>query len=60
MFRFVVEFFREPDAHIGFDLFDGLTRGQLLCVPMVLGGALILYWAYVMKNPARIEKRLAK
>lgn len=45
-FRFVVEFFREPDAHIGFDLFDALTRGQLLSVPMIVVGAVILFWSY--------------
>lgn len=31
--RFTVEFFREPDAQLGFLTF-GLTMGQLLCVPM--------------------------
>jgi phosphatidylglycerol:prolipoprotein diacylglycerol transferase len=35
--RFTVEFFREPDANLGF-LFADTTMGQLLCVPMVLGG----------------------
>ena len=36
--RFVGEFFRQPDAHLGF-LFAGATMGQLLSVPMVLAGA---------------------
>lgn len=36
--RFTVEFFREPDAQLGFLAF-GLSMGQLLCVPMVLLGA---------------------
>ncbi len=31
------EFFREPDAFLGF-LFGGTTMGQLLCIPMVLAG----------------------
>ena len=44
--RFFVEFFREPDAHIGFQLFDVITRGQLLCVPMMLIGLLCFYVAY--------------
>jgi len=40
--RFIVEFFREPDAHLGF-LFAGATMGQILSVPLVLlGGYLIL------------------
>lgn len=44
--RFVVEFFREPDAHIGFDAFGWLTRGQLLSLPMTMAGILLMLWAY--------------
>jgi len=45
VFRFLVEFVREPDAHIGMDLL-GMTRGQLLSLPMVaLGLGLIIYAA---------------
>ena len=42
--RFVAEFFREPDAHLGV-LSLGMTMGQWLSVPMVLGGALLWRWA---------------
>jgi len=42
VFRFAVEFFREPDAHLGL-LSLGMSMGQWLCVPMVLVGAL-LWW----------------
>jgi phosphatidylglycerol:prolipoprotein diacylglycerol transferase len=35
--RIACEFFREPDAHLGF-LYAGATMGQLLCVPMLLAG----------------------
>ena len=45
-FRFSVEFFREPDSHIGFDLFDWMTRGQLLCLPMFAVGAGLILWGY--------------
>jgi phosphatidylglycerol---prolipoprotein diacylglyceryl transferase len=41
--RFVVEAFREPDAHLGL-LALGLTMGQWLCVPMIVGGALLWRW----------------
>ena len=44
--RFCVEFFREPDAHIGFQAFGWMTRGQLLCLPMILLGLIMLAWAY--------------
>jgi phosphatidylglycerol:prolipoprotein diacylglycerol transferase len=39
------EFFREPDAHIGFQLFN-LTRGQWLSLAMLLLGlGLLVYWS---------------
>jgi len=42
-FRFIVEFTREPDAFLGF-LALGLTMGQWLCVPMIVGGVWLLAW----------------
>lgn len=44
--RFVVEFYREPDAHIGFDLFGWLSRGQLLSVPMIVIGVALICFGY--------------
>ncbi len=41
--RFFAEFFREPDAHLGFVAFGWVTRGQVLCVPMILLGLFLLY-----------------
>jgi phosphatidylglycerol---prolipoprotein diacylglyceryl transferase len=46
VFRFGVEFVREPDQGIGFDLMGWMTRGQLLCVPMFLLGCGLLVFAY--------------
>lgn len=43
-FRFIAEFFREPDAHLGI-LQLGMSMGQWLCVPMVLGGIALWVWA---------------
>lgn len=48
--RFTAEFFREPDAHIGFDALGWLTRGQILCLPMLIIGAVLLYRAYRPAN----------
>lgn len=46
VFRFTVEFAREPDAHLADSLlFDWVTRGQLLCVPMILFGLLLVVWS---------------
>jgi phosphatidylglycerol:prolipoprotein diacylglycerol transferase len=46
LFRFCVEFVREPDAHIPELIFGWMTRGQLLTLPMIVGGIGILMWAY--------------
>ena len=40
--RFIVEFFREPDAHLGYLAFGWLTMGQLLSIPMILLGFWLL------------------
>jgi phosphatidylglycerol:prolipoprotein diacylglycerol transferase len=45
--RFVAEYFREPDAHLGL-LNLGLSMGQWLCMPMVLGGAIM--WVVASKK----------
>ena len=48
--RIIVEFFREPDAHIGYLLGTGwLTMGMVLSLPMVLAGA----WAMATARPPR-------
>ncbi len=36
-FRFIIEFFREPDSHIGYIL-ELLSVGQILCLPMIFLG----------------------
>ena len=43
-FRFIAEFFREPDAHLGI-LQLGMSMGQWLCVPMIAGGIVVWLWA---------------
>lgn len=43
-FRFLVEFTRAPDAFLGL-LFDGLSMGQLLSLPMIAVGAIIFVWS---------------
>ena len=42
--RFIAEFFREPDAHLGI-LQLGMSMGQWLCVPMMVGGLALWVWA---------------
>ncbi|MFN3919909.1 MAG: prolipoprotein diacylglyceryl transferase [Methylohalobius sp.] len=45
-FRFLVEFIREPDAHIGYLAFGWLTMGQALSFPMIVAGLWLLALAY--------------
>lgn len=42
VFRFLVEFVRQPDAHIGYLAFGWLTMGQLLCLPLLAVGIWLL------------------
>jgi phosphatidylglycerol:prolipoprotein diacylglycerol transferase len=39
--RFFIEFYREPDAHIGF-VVGVFSMGQLLCAAMVAAGGLLV------------------
>jgi len=43
LMRFIVEYFREPDAFLGL-LAMNLSMGQWLCVPMMLLGAGLWWW----------------
>ena len=49
LFRFIVEFVRTPDAHLGFIAFGWLTMGQLLSLPMIIIG-LWMWWYSYQKN----------
>ena len=40
-FRFNLEFFREPDSHIGF-IFNNISMGQVLTIPMLIIGIIFL------------------
>ena len=46
IFRFTVEFVRVPDAQLGYLAFGWLTMGQILCLPMIIGGILLIVWAH--------------
>jgi len=45
-FRFLAEFFRTPDLHLGFIAFNWLTMGQLLTLPMLIIGIILMRLAY--------------
>ena len=50
--RFLIEFVRVPDEHIGYLAGGWLTEGQLLSVPMVIGGVAMFAWAYRTRTPS--------
>ncbi len=50
-FRFLIEFVREPDAQLGYLWGDWLTMGQLLSIPVVIAGIIVLVYALVKKKP---------
>lgn len=46
VFRFLVEFVRQPDPQLGYLAFDWLTMGQVLSFPMILAGIALIVFAY--------------
>ena len=53
IFRFGIEFFREPDAHLGF-VAGQLSMGQILCIPMVLFGL----WLINRSSPKMMMRKI--
>ena len=43
--RFIIEFYRQPDSHMGYIVFDTLSMGQILCIPMIIAGCIILVYS---------------
>jgi phosphatidylglycerol:prolipoprotein diacylglycerol transferase len=46
IFRFLVEFYRIPDAHLDYLALGWVTMGQILSAPMILAGLVLLVIAY--------------
>jgi phosphatidylglycerol:prolipoprotein diacylglycerol transferase len=44
IFRFIIEFFREPDSQLGY-YFGFITMGQILCFLMILAGVCLIVYA---------------
>ena len=49
--RFLIEFVRQPDAHIGYLAGNWLTMGQVLSFPLIIAGIIIIIWAARMNLP---------
>ncbi len=51
--RFMIEFVRIPDEHIGYLAHtDWLTEGQVLSLPMIIVGLVLLAYAYRSRAPS--------
>jgi phosphatidylglycerol:prolipoprotein diacylglycerol transferase len=46
VFRFFVEFYRVPDADLGYLALGWVTMGQILSAPMILAGVTLILMAY--------------
>ncbi len=55
IFRSIVEFFREPDAHLGL-YFSFISKGQILSIPMILVGMLVIYLGYLSQQKSVISQ----
>ena len=53
VFRFLVEFVREPDVQLGYLWGGWLTMGQVLSVPLIVAGIALLIYAATMKLPQK-------
>ena len=54
LFRFTIEFVRVPDTHLGYLAFDWLTMGQILSLPMVALGAVMILLAYRKRSVGEV------
>jgi phosphatidylglycerol:prolipoprotein diacylglycerol transferase len=50
--RFMIEFVRVPDEHIGYLAGGWLTEGQVLSFPMIIFGLALLAYAYRVRSPS--------
>ena len=60
LFRGFVEFFRLPDVHIGYLAFGWLTEGQLLSLPMIVFGIILLFVSFRSSSQVDIREALRK
>jgi phosphatidylglycerol:prolipoprotein diacylglycerol transferase len=54
--RFFIEFFREPDAHLGF-IFLSFSMGQILCTMMVAGGIGLYFYLKKIEQQQQSRQR---
>lgn len=52
--RFFIEFFRQPDAHLGF-VFMNFSMGQMLCIAMMLAAGLVWYLGFTQHRGESVK-----
>jgi phosphatidylglycerol:prolipoprotein diacylglycerol transferase len=52
LFRFLVEFVREPDQHLGYLAFGWLTMGQVLSLPLIVLG---VFWLGLSRRQPTLQ-----
>ena len=52
LMRFIIEYTREPDSHIGLFL-NYFSMGQILCIPMILFGLIV----YQLSNNEKFKRK---
>lgn len=55
--RILVEFVREPDAHLGYLAFGFVTMGQVLSLPMLIIGSALIVYGYSLAEPVLYNAR---
>ena len=51
IFRFLIEFVREPDSQLGYLWGGWLTMGQVLSAPLIVAGIALLIYAARTRHP---------
>ncbi len=51
IFRFLIEFVRVPDAQLGYIIGGVITMGQILSLPVIVAGLIVLLWVRTHPRP---------
>lgn len=56
LFRFWIEFYREPMSHSRYIAGDWFTLGMFFCIPMIIGGIVGMVLAYRKNQPNKLYR----
>ncbi|HBR1311107.1 TPA: prolipoprotein diacylglyceryl transferase [Klebsiella quasipneumoniae subsp. quasipneumoniae] len=55
VFRYIIEFFRQPDAQFTGEWIGYISMGQILSIPMIIAGVVIMFWACRQRPLPRVS-----